>query len=171
MLEEMVWDDKIVMADDESISENDGDSDSSCISGSDPNGTGLNGVSNCSPEVVGTSGSGSGSNRSDLDPETIVINQLIFDLKKMKDEATQSVRENAGDDFGTVKDMAQVASATVISSDAVSISESKDAKVQITGRMIHDWITTVPGDEVKEKSSVTEQQVDTQVDNSANVAI
>jgi hypothetical protein len=171
MLEEMVWDDKIVMAGDESNSENDSDSDSSCISGSDPNGTGLNGVSNCSPEVVGTSGSGSGSNRSDLDPETIVINQLIFDLKKMKDEATQSVRKNTGDDFDTVYDMAQVASATVISSDAVSTSESKDAKVQITGRMIHDWITTVPGDEDKEKSSVTEQQVDTQVDNSANVAI
>lgn len=167
----MVWDDKIVMADDESNSENDSDSDSSCTSGSDPNGTGLNGVSNGSPEVVGTSGSGSGSNRSDLDPETIVINQLIFDLKKMKDEATQSVSKNTGDDFDTVYDMAQVASATVISSDAVSISESKDAKVQITGRMIHDWITTVPGDEDKEKSSVTEQQVDTQVDNSANVAI
>jgi hypothetical protein len=121
MLEDMVWDDKIVVG-------YGGDS-----SGSDSDGSDFE-------EDIALLNTDASEAHTPISEETLVISQLVMDLQKMKEEEAQIGPETHEDSEG--EPQSHVLS--YLSPDAVSVSQSKDAKVQITGKMIHEWIHPPP---------------------------
>ena len=107
MLEDMVWDDKIVVGyDEESIGSE--DETSNVIFNSDDD----------------------ESDPPDIEEEKIVLNQLVHDLQHMKEE--RKTNSNV--------DNQESLRSHVISVDAVTVSHSKDAQFEITGKMMCDWL-------------------------------
>jgi hypothetical protein len=129
MLEDMVWDDKII------VGYGDDSSDSDCDSEED--------TATSTPDDV--------SETLTIAQETLILHQLVSDLQKMKDDAYvgPETQDSARDNDNDIEDSS-------ISPDAVTVSHSKDAMVQITGKMLQEWITTPKSDDTVEKVDTDE---------------
>ena len=144
MLEDMVWDDKIIVGYGEDSSDSESDSE------------GEGGVDEELEDKINNSYT---INTSVSTEEALVLKQLVSDLQKMKQEAeaeaetltplhTTPVGPETVDDEEEDNDVSRAETRTstqqvrklTISPEAVSVSHSKDATVQITGQMMQEWI-------------------------------
>lgn len=130
MLDDMVWDETIVVdsvnqsSDSESDSEGDGES-----------------------EHVESAAVNNNEGSSELEPETAVLNQLIDDVKKMKREEQC---------YGVSLHVSSSTSSSISADSTTSCtSRSKDATVVLTGQMMHAWLTPSEQEQEQEEGACT----------------